>query len=83
MRLILASLCVSISELNKNPLALLNQAKDGVVAILKHNKPAAYLVSAEKFELLMERLEDYELEGLVKERQSEKAFAIEVALDDL
>jgi antitoxin StbD len=31
----------------------------------------------------MEKLEDYELGKLVKERQPEKAFAIEVDLDDL
>ncbi len=43
----------------------------------------ANLVPAEKYELLMERLEDYELSEIVKGRQSEKAQAIEVDLDDL
>jgi len=83
MQPILASFSASISELKKNPTALLNQANGEVVAILNHNHPTAYLVPAEEYERLMERLEDYELGKIVKERQAEKAYAIEVALDDL
>jgi antitoxin StbD len=83
MQPILASFFASISELKKNPIALLNQANGEVVAILNHNHPMAYLVPAEKYEQLMERLEDYELGEIVTVRQSEKAHAIEVELDDL
>ncbi|HEY8098080.1 MAG TPA: hypothetical protein VIE65_18625 [Methylobacter sp.] len=49
----------------------------------KINERILCFVLAEKYELLMERLEDYELGEIVKERQSEKAQAIEVELDDL
>ncbi|MDO9254234.1 MAG: type II toxin-antitoxin system Phd/YefM family antitoxin [Bacteroidales bacterium] len=83
MQPILASFFASISELKKNPIALLNQANGEVVAILNHNHPMAYLVPAEQYEQLMERLEDYELGEIVTVRQSEKAHAIEVELDDL
>ncbi|MFI3119902.1 MAG: hypothetical protein QX203_07975 [Methylococcaceae bacterium] len=41
------------------------------------------IIHAEKYERLMERLDDYELGEIVKERQSEKAQAIEVNLDNL
>jgi len=83
MQQILASFSASISELKKNPTALLNKADGETIAILNHNLPTAYLVPAEEYELLMDKLEDYELGKIVKERQAEKPFAIEVSLDDL
>jgi len=83
MQPILASFSTSISELKKNIIALLNQANGEGISILNHNQPTAYHVPTEKYELLMERLEDYDLGRIVKERQSEKAQAIEIELDDL
>ncbi len=41
------------------------------MAILNHNKPSAYLVPAETFEAVMEKLEEYELARLVEERAEE------------
>jgi antitoxin StbD len=83
MRQILSSFSASISELKKNPSALLNQAEGAPIAILNHNVPAAYLIPAKTYEWLMEELEDYELSKVVKERSAEKSQAIEVSLDDL
>jgi antitoxin StbD len=83
MQQIFASFSASISELKKNPTALLNKAEGETIAILNHNLPTAYLVPADKYEQLMDRLEDYELGEIVKERQAEKHLAIEVSLDDL
>lgn len=83
MQQILASFSASISELKKNPTALLNKAEGEPIAILNHNLPTAYLVPADVFERLMDKLEDYELGEIVKERQAEKHLAIEVSLDDL
>ncbi|MDI1231129.1 MAG: type II toxin-antitoxin system Phd/YefM family antitoxin [Methylobacter sp.] len=83
MQQILAPFSASISELKKNPTALLNKAEGETIAILNHNLPTAYLVPAEQYELLMDKLEDYELGKIVNERQAEKYLAIEVTLDDL
>jgi antitoxin StbD len=83
MQQILASFSASISELKKNPTALLNKAEGEPIAILNHNLPTAYLVPADVFERLMDKLEDYELGEIVKERQAEKHLAIEVSLNDL
>lgn len=83
MQAILAPFSASISELKKNPTALLNKAQGEVIAILNHNSPAAYLVPADVYQQFMEKLDDYELGKLVKERQAEKPLAIEVSLDDL
>lgn len=83
MRQILAGYSVSISELKRNPTAILNEAGGAAVAVLNHNKPAAYLIPAEAYEELMSLVEDYQLAQLIEERKSEKAQAIEVSIDDL
>jgi antitoxin StbD len=83
MKSVLANCSVSISELKRNPSALIGQSEGEPIAILNHNKPTAYLIPAETYEKLMERLEDYQLGLLVKERQGEKISAIEVDIDEL
>ncbi len=83
MRQILADCSASISELKKNPTALLNEADGSAIAILNHNKPAAYLVPAETYEWLMDVVDDYELAKVVEDRRADLSKAIEVNLDDL
>lgn len=83
MKQILSSFSASISELKNNPTALLNEAEGSTITILNHNVPAAYLVPADTYEWLMDKLEDAELAQLVTDRATEKEHAIEVTLDDL
>jgi len=83
MENILANLSVSVTELKKNPTALLLAANGEPVAILNHNKPAAYLVPADVYEKMLDLIEDLELADLIKERQKEKDQAIKVSIDDL
>ena len=83
MRQVLSSCSASISELKKNPTALLNEAEGAPIAILNHNVPAAYLIPAETYEWLMDKLEDSELAQIIQERVGEKENAIEVSIDDL
>ncbi len=83
MRQVLSSCSASISELKKNPTALLNEAEGSPIAILNHNVPAAYLVPAETYEWLMDKLEDSELAQIVKERVGEKTDAIEIDINEL
>jgi len=66
-----------------NPTALLNDAEGAPIAILNHNTPAAYLVPAETYEWLMDKLEDFELAQIVRERSHERQEAIEVNINDL
>lgn len=83
MESVLANCSASISELKKNPSALIQQSGGEAIAILNHNKPTAYLVPADTYEMLLEKLEDYELGLIVKERQNEKKSAVEVTLNEL
>jgi len=83
MKSVLANCSASISELKKNPSALIDESEGEPIAILNHNRPTAYLVPAATYEALMERLEDYQLGLLVNERQSEKIEAVAVDIDEL
>lgn len=83
MKSVLANCSASISELKRNPSALIDQSEGEPIAILNHNKPTAYLIPAETYEALLDSIEDYQLGIIVKERQNEKISAVEVDIDDL
>ena len=81
MQSVLADMAVSVSELKKNPSAVLSGAQGGAVAVLNHNRVMGYMVPAELYEQMMERLDDLELVEIAKARSGEKA--VPVSLDDL
>ena len=83
MRQVLAECSASISELKKNPSALIAEANGSPVAILNHNVPAAYLIPAETYEWLIDAFDDHELAKIVEERRNEKSEAIEISINDL
>lgn len=78
---LLADAGVSISDLKKNPSAVIDAAGGFPVAVLNRNVPAAYIVPAKAWEALMDRLEDIELAEIVRARANE--VAVPVDLDDL
>ncbi len=78
---ILADSSVSISDLKKNPSAVIAAAEGFPVVVLNRNTPSAYLVPAKAWEALMDRLEDIELAELVRQREGQEE--IEVSIDDL
>lgn len=78
---ILADASISITELKRNPSAVIEAADGESVAVLVHNKPSAYLVPAETYKRLLDRLEDLELAELVRLRATERR--IKVKLDEL
>ena len=78
---IIANMTVSVTELKRNFAGILKQADDCPVAVLNHNRPEAYLLSASHYERLMAYLEDLEDAKLVRER-ADGPF-VEVSLDDL
>ncbi|MDU9403457.1 type II toxin-antitoxin system prevent-host-death family antitoxin [Pseudomonas sp. zfem004] len=81
MQNIFADITVSVSELKKNPTAVMAGAQGQPVAVLNHNRVMGYMVPAELYEAMMEQLEDIELVELVKARAHEKGVPVE--LDDL
>nr|WP_321403564.1 type II toxin-antitoxin system Phd/YefM family antitoxin [uncultured Desulfobacter sp.] len=83
MESVLAKCSASISELKKNPSSLIEQANGEPIVILNHNKPTAYLIPADTYEIMLEQIEDYQLGLIVKERLHEKESAVEVRIDEL
>lgn len=80
---ILAEACVGISELKKNPAAVIAAAQERQVAILNRNKPVAYIIAPHVWEYLCELVEDAEDAQLVRERRAERDHAISVDVADL
>lgn len=83
MELVLSSYSASISELKKNPTAILREAEGEVITILNHNIPTAYLVPADTYEMLLNRLEDAEFARVILDRQNERSDAVEVDIDSV
>ena len=81
MDLVLANVAVSVTELKRNFAGVLREAGDAPVAVLNHNRPEAYLISARQYERLMNYLEDLEDSELIRQRQGEPS--VSVNLDDL
>lgn len=81
METLLAGASVSITELKRNPSAVIEAADNEAVAVLVHNKPSAYLVPAQAYQRLIDRLEDLELAELARTRAGERR--VKVSLDEL
>jgi antitoxin StbD len=76
-----AKTTVSMTDLRRNPSGVLEVAGDNPVAVLNHNKPAAYLLSARAYEALLDKLDDAALTRVVKARRTGKP--VKVKLDTL
>jgi len=78
---ILADSSASISELKKNPMAIVSEGDGFPIAILNHNQPVFYCVPAATWELIFDRLEDIELASIANSRIGGET--VKVSLDEL
>ncbi|MEW5838402.1 MAG: type II toxin-antitoxin system Phd/YefM family antitoxin [Pseudomonadota bacterium] len=78
---VLSTMTVSVTELKRNFSSILREAEDQPVAVLNHNRPEAYLLSAAHYERLMAYLEDLEDARLLRDRLD--GPFVEVALHEL
>ena len=76
-----SNITVSVTELKRNFANVLATAKDAPVAVLNHNKPEAYLLSAKHYEGILGILEDLEDRKIVEKR--ENGPFVKVTLDEL
>jgi antitoxin StbD len=72
---------VSMTDLRRNPAEVIEVASLSPVAVLNHNKPAAYLISALAYEKMLQQIEDAELTKIVKARVGGKTVGVK--LEDL
>lgn len=78
---ILADVSAGISELKKNPMAVLEKGDGAPVVILNRSEPVFYTIPAQAYELLMDRLEDIRLAEIIRSRKGQSE--IEVKINDL
>ncbi len=78
---IYAASTVTITELKRDPYSVIEEAGKSAVAILQNKRASAYLVPAETFEALIDKLEDLELAAIARQRHGGKT--IKVSLDEL
>lgn len=83
MQNILADVGVSVSELKKNPSSVLSSTNGLPVAVLNHNRVVGYMVPANVYEAMVERLDELELVHLVNARLDANETPVRVSLDDL
>lgn len=70
MDALLAETSIGITELKKNPSAVIRNAGTETVVVLHHNKPFAYLVPARSYAALMSVLDDLQLLPVVQQRMA-------------
>ena len=80
-KIIHTSRTISVTDLRRDPSGVLESAGDMPIAVLNHNRPTAYLLSAKAYETLLEKLDDVSLINLVKSRRGGKT--VKVTLEDL
>jgi antitoxin StbD len=81
MQRVEANIAVSVSDLKKNPTSVLADAGGEPIAVLNHNRVMAYMVPAERYEAMMERLDDLALVEILQSRAGE--IPVKVTLDEL
>ena len=81
MDTVFANTTVSVTELKRNYASIIKQIEGSPIAILNHNRPESYLLSAAYYEKILARLEDLEDSQLIIERAN--GPFIELGIDDL
>lgn len=76
-----ADLAFGISELKRNPMAVVKASETEAVAILNHNKVVAYVITPAVWEYVQELYDDMKLAELAEDGDNEPA--VEVSIDDL
>jgi antitoxin StbD len=80
---IMADVTVSISDLKKNPAAVIAEAKVRQVAITNRNRPVAYIVSPEVWDHISDVFADRKIERMAEEALENPGEWVEVSIDDL
>ena len=73
-----AELAVSITELKKNPNAVMKAAEEEAVAVLNHNKVVGYVVSAAAWEYVQDLYEDMKLNEIADRRRNDPIVKVDI-----
>ena len=78
-----ADRAVSVTELKKNPSAIMSDEDGSPIAVLNHNRVMGYFVPAQQYEQLLDYVEDLRLERTALERIEGKADMVEMPWEEL
>ena len=81
MQRLLAEKVIGISVFAQNAGDVVREAQQEPIAVLENNKIQAYLISADLYGAMLERLDDFDLAALVVARSGEDS--VPVSLDAL
>lgn len=83
MQEIHAQYVASVTELKKNPMGTVASADGQAVAILNRNVAAFYCVPADRYEALLERLDDLELIEETRAALADGEAPVAMSIEDL
>lgn len=75
---ILADTAVSLADFRKAPIGILHECGGETVVILVHNAPVFYAVPTERYEAMLEMIEDTRLAETVRTRQGSPAVSADI-----
>lgn len=75
---VLANLAASITDLKKDPMGTIREAAGETVVILNRNEPAFYAVPPERYEAMMELIDDLQLAEVVRKRQGGATAKVDI-----
>lgn len=78
---LLAEVAASVTDLKKDPMGTYREGNGDPMVILNRNEPAFYILSPERYEELLDRLDDAALARMIKERRG--GPTVKVDIDDL
>ena len=78
MQRVEANIAVSVSDLKKSPSAVMDEANGETVAVLNHNRIMAYMVPADVYEAMLEKLDDIRLAEIIRKRADEKGISVDI-----
>ena len=74
----LAKVAASVTDLKKDPMGTYRESGGDPMVILNRKEPAFYILSPERYELLLEMIDDAELARLVKERRANPTVKVDI-----
>jgi antitoxin StbD len=66
MEQLFANRSISVTELKRSPTSVIEQAGSEAVAVLNHNRPAAYLVPAATYQNMLAQLQVQQWRGAIE-----------------
>lgn len=75
---ILAYTAASLADFRKDPIGILHECGGEMVVILDHNAPVFYAVPTERYEAMLEMIDDTRLAEAIRRRQDEPTVRADI-----